>query len=95
MLRALIRALEGRNDEPIILINDIIVPERAEGAVTRAEKNQLRQYDLCMLVLFGAKERTVKHWKDLFEKVDKRLEVVKMHYNPRGAGIVQVRLDSD
>jgi hypothetical protein len=94
MLRALIPALEGRTDNPIVLINDVIVPERAEGAVTRAEENQHRQLDLCMLALFGAKERTVKHWKDLFKKVDPRLEIVKMHYNPRGAGVVQVRLKS-
>jgi hypothetical protein len=94
MLRALIPALEGRTDNPIVLINDVIVPERAEGAVTRAEENQHRQLDLCMLALFGAKERTVEHWKDLFKKVDPRLEIVKMHYNPRGAGVVQVRLKS-
>lgn len=92
MLRALIPALEGRSDSPIVLINDIIVPERAEGEVTRVEENQHRQLDLLMLALFGAKERTEKDWKSLFEKVDERLEVANMHYNPRGAGLVEVRL---
>jgi hypothetical protein len=94
MLRALIPALEGRDDNPVILINDVIVPERAEDAVTRAEENQHRQLDLCMMALFGAKERTKKHWQDLFNKVDARLEIVGMHYNPRGAGILQARLRS-
>jgi hypothetical protein len=94
MLRALIPALEGRNDHPIVLINDVIVPERAEGAVTRAEENQHRQLDLLMLALFGAKERTEKDWRKLFKEVDERLEIVKMHYNPRGAGLLEVRLKS-
>jgi hypothetical protein len=92
MLRALIPALEGRIDNPVVLINDSIVPERAEGAVTTAEENQHRQMDLLMLALFGAKERTERDWRGLFAKVDPRLEVVKMYYNPRGAGLLEVRL---
>lgn len=94
MLRALIPALEGRTDNPILLINDLIVPERAEGEVTMAEANQLRQMDLLMLALFGAKERTERDWKDLFKEADERLEIVKMHYEPRGAGLLEVRLKS-
>jgi hypothetical protein len=47
-----------------------------------------------MLALSGAKNRTVKHWEGLLEKVDPKLEIAKMHYNPRGAGIVQVCLKS-
>ncbi|KAH3970206.1 hypothetical protein HBH70_214960 [Parastagonospora nodorum] len=92
MLRALIPALEGRTDNPVVLINDVIVPERAEGVVTMAEANQLRQMDLLMLALFGAKERTENDWRTLFKEVDERLEIVKMHYNPRGAGLLEVRL---
>lgn len=95
MLRSLIPVLEGRSDSPMILINDIIVPERAEGAVTRAEENQHRQLDLLMLALFGAKERTEKDWRSLFDKVDARLEIVDIHYNPRGAGLLTVRLRDD
>ncbi|KAF1848831.1 S-adenosyl-L-methionine-dependent methyltransferase [Cucurbitaria berberidis CBS 394.84] len=93
MLRSLIPALEDRSDDPRILINDIIVPERAEGAVTRAEENQHRQMDLLMLALFGAKERTKRDWKRLLEEVDPRLEILSMHYNPRGAGLIEVRLN--
>jgi hypothetical protein len=47
-----------------------------------------------MFALSGAKNRTVKHWEGLLEKVDPKLEIAKMHYNPRGAGIVQVCLKS-
>jgi hypothetical protein len=94
MLRALVPALEGRNDNPILLINDVIVPERPEGDVTMTEANQLRQMDLLMLALFGAKERTENDWRQLFKKVDKRLEIVNLHYKPRGAGLLEVRLRS-
>jgi hypothetical protein len=94
MLRALVPALEGRNDNPILLINDVIVPERPEGDVTMAEANQLRQMDLLMLALFGAKERTENDWRQLFKKVDERLEIVNLHYKSRGAGLLEVRLKS-
>jgi hypothetical protein len=94
MLKAVIPALEGRSDSPVLLINDIVVPDRPEGEVTMAEANQLRQMDLLMLALFGAKERTELDWKYLFEQTDERLEIVRMHYEPRGAGLVEVRLKS-
>ena len=95
MLQSLIPAVEDRTDDPRILINDIIVPERAEGEVTRAEENQHRQLDLLMLALFGAKERTAADWRKLLEEVDPRLEVLHMHYNPRGAGLLEIRLTSE
>jgi hypothetical protein len=103
VLQALIPALENRTDDPRILINDIIVPERAGGpaveggkeVVTVAEENQLRQMDLLMLALFGAKERTEEDWKNLMNKADPRLEIVKMHYHPRGAGMLEVRLKTE
>jgi hypothetical protein len=94
MLKALVPALAGRSDSPVLLINDLVVPERPEGEVTMAEANQLRQMDLLMLALFGAKERTELDWKYLFEQTDERLEIVRMHYEPRGAGLVEVRLKS-
>jgi hypothetical protein len=92
MLQALIPALEDRDDEATLLINEVIVPERAGGNITRAEENQLRQLDLMMMALFGAKERTEKDWQSLLKKVDERFEIVNMHYNPTGAGLLAVRL---
>jgi hypothetical protein len=92
MLRAIVPALENRDDDPILLINDCIVPERAEGNITRAEEHQHRQLDLIMLTMFGAKERTERDWRGLLAKVDKRLEIRKMHYSPSGAGLLEIRL---
>jgi hypothetical protein len=93
MLRAVVPALENRDDEPILLINDCIVPERAEGEITRAEEHQHRQLDMVMLTIFGAKERTERDWKELFAKVDERLEIRNMHYSPSGAGLLEIRLN--
>lgn len=91
MLQALLPALEGRPDA-ILLINEVIVPERADVGITRAEENQLRQLDLMMMSLFGAKERSRKDWLAMLKRVDERFEVIETHYNPNGAGITQVRL---
>jgi hypothetical protein len=68
------------------------VPERAEGAVTMAEANRHRQLDLLMLALFGAKERTENDWSNLFREADERLQIMQTHYEPRGAGLLEVRL---
>jgi hypothetical protein len=95
MLRAVVPALENRNDEPILLINDCIVPERAEGEITRTEEHQHRQLDMVMLTLFGAKERTTRDWRGLLERSDKRLEIRKMHYSPSGAGLLEIRLKQE
>jgi hypothetical protein len=92
MLRALVPALEGRSDNPVLLINDCIVPEGAEHTVTRVEVNQHRQLDLLMLALFGAKERTAADWTRLLREADERLEITNMHYEPRGAGLLEIRL---
>ncbi|KAH8698013.1 hypothetical protein GQ44DRAFT_97028 [Phaeosphaeriaceae sp. PMI808] len=92
MLRSLIPALEGRSDDPVLFINDIVVPERATGSVMRTEENEHCQMDILMLALFGAKERTEQDWIGLLAKADRRLSISKMHYNPRGAGLLEVRL---
>ncbi|KAF1828286.1 S-adenosyl-L-methionine-dependent methyltransferase [Decorospora gaudefroyi] len=92
MLRAVVPALENRHDDPILLINDGIVPERAEGTITRSEEHQHRQLDMVMLLNFGGKERMERDWRALFEKVDKRLEISRMCYSPRGAGLLEIRL---
>ncbi|KAH9875583.1 hypothetical protein IAQ61_003047 [Plenodomus lingam] len=94
ILRGLIPALEGRSGDARLLINDCIVPQRAGGDITRSEENTFRQLDLMMMLLFGAKERTKDDWERLFKTIDGRLEIVNMHYNPTGAGLLEVRLNS-
>jgi hypothetical protein len=93
MLKALIPALQGRSDSPVLLIKDLVVPERPGDEVTMAEANQLRQMDLLMLASFGAKEKTELDWEYLFEQTDQRLGIVKMHYEPRGDGLGSLEID--
>ncbi|KNG52883.1 sterigmatocystin 8-o-methyltransferase precursor, partial [Stemphylium lycopersici] len=95
LLRSLLPALENRSEAVHILINDCIVPQYGTGGVTRSEENRHRQLDLMMMTLFGAKERTEKDWRKLLSNVDPRLQIVRMVYNPRGAGLVQVQLEPD
>jgi hypothetical protein len=95
LLWCLLHALENRSEAVKILINDCIVPQYGTGGVTRSEENRHRQLDLMMMTLFGAKERTEKDWRNLLSNVDARLQVVRMVYNLRGAGLVQIRLKPD
>jgi hypothetical protein len=47
LLRSLLLALQNREGEDVrLLINDFIVPERAEGEIIMAEVHQQRQLDL-------------------------------------------------
>ncbi|KNG51752.1 sterigmatocystin 8-o-methyltransferase precursor [Stemphylium lycopersici] len=95
MIRAIVPALENRDDEPRLLISDTIVPERAQGAITRSEEHQHRQQDMIMLTYFGGKERTEKNWRQLLEMADKRLEIVNINYSPSGAGLLEIRLKQE
>jgi hypothetical protein len=95
LLRCLLPALENRSEAVQVLINDCIVPQYETGGVTKSEENRHRQLDLMMITLFGAKERTEKDWRNLLLSVDARLQLVRMVYNPRGAGLVQVELRPD
>ena len=72
ILRALIPALKHKPKIPVV-INETILPER--GAMGRAEEHDLRQMDLLMLVVLGAKQRTEKEFRTLVKEADPRFEV--------------------
>ncbi|KAI0154666.1 putative O-methyltransferase [Xylariaceae sp. FL1272] len=90
IIRALVPALESCGPETSVLINDIVLPE--SGTVTRFEEHLSRQIDISMLVLFGAKQRSQRDWARLFNDADPRFQIVRVHRNPLGVGLVQVRL---
>lgn len=73
ILRALIPALERCKPKTPLLINETFLPER--GVMGKVEEHALRQMDICMLVLLGAKQRTEKEWRTIIEQADSRLEV--------------------
>ncbi|KAF2844003.1 S-adenosyl-L-methionine-dependent methyltransferase [Plenodomus tracheiphilus IPT5] len=92
ILRALLPALDNRSDSARLLINDCVVPPCAGGNITRSEERGIRQLDLMMMTLFGAKERTVDDWRCLLQSVDKRLNLKRVYYNAQGAGLLEVCL---
>lgn len=90
ILRALVPALEECGRETPLLINDVVLPE--SGTVTRFEEHLLRQVDVSMMVLLGAKQRSQGDWARLLKNADPRFEVVKVQRNPLGVGLLQIHL---
>ena len=73
VLRALVPALEKCKPKTPLLINETILPER--GDCGTVEEHDLRQMDMLMLVVLGAKQRTEREFRELIKKADPRFEV--------------------
>ncbi len=73
ILRAFVPALEKCKLGTPLLINDTILPE--PGSKTRFEEHDLRQLDIAMLVVLGAKQRTEEEFWKLLRAADERFEV--------------------
>lgn len=73
ILRALIPAMEMCKPGTSLLINETILPE--QGAIRKYDEHKLRQMDILMLVVLGAKQRTEKEFRVLIERADPRFEV--------------------
>lgn len=89
IIRALVPALEKCKPGTPLLINDEILPGLNER--TKFEEHLLRQYDMCMFVIFGSKQRTELEFKKLLKQADPRLKVVKVH-GTNGMGLVEAHL---
>jgi hypothetical protein len=92
IIRALVPALQASKKRIPLLISDIILPE--PGTTTRWEEHRLRQVDFCMLVMLGAKQRSVEDFRKLFNEADGRFEIVKVWMNPAGMGLLEVHLNA-
>ena len=73
ILRGVVPALELCNPGTPLLINEMILPEG--GTTTRFEERYLRQVDMTMMVVLGAKQRTEREFNTLFKEADSRFEV--------------------
>ncbi|KAJ2978448.1 hypothetical protein NUW58_g7491 [Xylaria curta] len=91
IIRAVVPALERCPRGTPLLINEVILPE--PGTATRSEEHHLRQVDFCMMVVFGAKLRSEREFSKLLKEADERLEIVGVHRNPLGVGLLEVRLN--
>jgi hypothetical protein len=84
-------ALEKCGRGTPLLINDIVLPE--SGTSTKFEEHLLRQVDISMMVIFGAKQRTGRDFAKLLHNADPRFEIVNVVRNPLGVGLIQVHLN--
>lgn len=91
ILRAVVPALEQCEPGTPLLINDVVLPD--SSTVTRYEENHLRQVDFCMLALLGAKQRSQRDFESLLKKADERFEIVDVHKNALGVGLLEVHLN--
>ncbi|KAI0408574.1 O-methyltransferase-domain-containing protein [Xylaria palmicola] len=91
ILRAVVPALERCARGTPLLVNEVILPE--PGAAARFEEHHLRQVDFCMMVVLGAKQRTEGEFGRLLKEADERLEIVSVHRNPQGVGLLVVQLN--
>ncbi|KAI0476828.1 O-methyltransferase-domain-containing protein [Xylaria cf. heliscus] len=91
IISAVVPALERCAPGTPLLINEIILPD--PGTATRFEEHHLRQVDFCMMVTLGAKQRTEREFGKLIKEADERLEIVGVHRNPQGVGLLEVQLD--
>lgn len=67
----------------------MVLPEA--GAIPRFQEHSLRQFDLLMLVVLGAKQRSETEFRQLLKKADDRFEVVKVS-REGSMGLVEAHL---
>ncbi|KAI0542225.1 O-methyltransferase-domain-containing protein [Xylaria digitata] len=91
IIRAVVPALERCARGTPLLINEVVLPE--PGTATRFEEHQLRQVDFCMMVTLGTKQRSEGEFGKLIKEADERLEIVAVHRNPQGVGLIEVHLN--
>ncbi|KAF2259438.1 S-adenosyl-L-methionine-dependent methyltransferase [Lojkania enalia] len=92
IIRALVPALEKCKPGTPLLINDEILPMLNQK--TKFEEHLLRQYDMCMFVVFGSKQRTEKEFEKLLKRADPRFKVVKVH-GTNSMGLVEAHLSHE
>src|SRR5688500_31593 len=72
-------------------INKVVLPNVTE--VTRSQLNDLRQFDIRMMVTNGGKQRTDGEWIRLVNNADPRLEIVTMGKKWVGLGMIEVKME--
>jgi ubiquinone/menaquinone biosynthesis C-methylase UbiE len=90
IFRALVPALEKCKPGTRLLINDAVLPELNQ--ISKFEEHSLRQFDMAMFVILGAKQRSEKEFRKLLQEADSRFEVVKVH-GTNAMGLVEAFLN--
>ncbi|KAH9876418.1 hypothetical protein J1614_003549 [Plenodomus biglobosus] len=77
IFRALVPALEKSPPGTSLLINDVVLP--ALGEASRYHDNRMRQVDIMMMLVLGAKQRTEEQFRRLLSDADPRLKIKAIH----------------
>ncbi|OKO89530.1 6-hydroxytryprostatin B O-methyltransferase [Penicillium subrubescens] len=88
--RAIVPALEKCAPGTPLLLNEVILPE--SGSTAHHIEHHLRQVDVTMMVVLGAKQRSRSEFERLLKQADPRYEVVRTFDNPMGVGLLEVHL---
>lgn len=73
IFRALVPALEKSPAGTPLLINDVVLP--ALGEASLYQENRMRQVDIMMMLVLGAKQRTEEEFGRLLSNADTRFKV--------------------
>ncbi|KAH7115008.1 O-methyltransferase-domain-containing protein [Dendryphion nanum] len=90
LLQSFVPALEKSAPRTPLLINDTVLPDIGEK--TAYEEYGLRQLDIAMFVVLGAKQRSEREFRRLLETADKRLRLVKIH-SKGSMGLLEIHLE--
>jgi len=90
LLQNLIPALEKSVPGTPLLINDTVLPDLGEKMAY--EEYGLRQLDIAMFVVLGAKQRSEKEFRTLLKQADRRFKLVKIH-SKGSMGLLEVHLE--
>ncbi|KAF1941681.1 S-adenosyl-L-methionine-dependent methyltransferase [Clathrospora elynae] len=92
IFRALVPALEKSPAGTPLLINDVVLP--ALGEASRYHDNRMRQVDIMMMLVLGAKQRTEEQFRRLLSDADPRFKIRAIH-NKGNMSLIEAYLASD
>ncbi|CBX98991.1 hypothetical protein IAQ61_001269 [Plenodomus lingam] len=92
IFRALVPALEKSPPGTSLLINDVVLP--ALGEASKYHDNRMRQVDIMMMLVLGAKQRTEEQFRSLLSDADPRLKIKAIH-GKGNLSLIEAHLDSD
>ncbi|KAI8931496.1 hypothetical protein NX059_011162 [Plenodomus lindquistii] len=92
IFRAMIPALEKSPPGTPLLINDVVLP--ALGEASMYHDNRMRQVDIMMMLVLGAKQRTEEQFRRLLSDADPRLKIKAIH-GKGNMSLIEAHLDTE
>ncbi|KAI0973630.1 O-methyltransferase [Xylaria arbuscula] len=89
ILRSLVPGLESSGPRTPLLINDTVMP--VPGSRPLVDERALRQLDILMFVVLGAKQRSAAEFERVLKMADERYEIKKVYFEGT-MGLIEVQL---